>query len=105
MAGHRVMKAQRNRRVRALFEAGRNHGHLHGVRELGVGDNTEDDLVLLDADPLLKVSNTRAIAGVILRGRWLPRQELRGMLEAEATFYEDNPDFNPFAPLSAGTTP
>jgi predicted amidohydrolase YtcJ len=34
------------------------------------------DLVLLRADPLADVANTRAIEGVVLRGAWLPRARL-----------------------------
>lgn len=41
------------------------------------------DLVLLDADPLADVSRTRAIAGVMLAGRWWSRADLDGRL-AEA---------------------
>jgi imidazolonepropionase-like amidohydrolase len=32
------------------------------------------DLVLLDANPLDDIGNTRRIAGVMVRGRWLARQ-------------------------------
>lgn len=38
------------------------------------------DLVLLDANPLQSVANTSRIAGVMVRGRWLPRAELDRML-------------------------
>lgn len=38
------------------------------------------DLVLLDADPLESIANTRRIAGVMLRGRWLDRAELDAIL-------------------------
>jgi imidazolonepropionase-like amidohydrolase len=38
------------------------------------------DLLLLNADPLENVSNTRKIAAVIVRGRYLPRPELDRML-------------------------
>jgi imidazolonepropionase-like amidohydrolase len=34
------------------------------------------DLVLLDANPLLDISNTTKIAGVVLGGRWLPKSEI-----------------------------
>jgi len=37
------------------------------------------DLVLLDADPLADIANTRAIAGVVLDGRWLDRAALDGL--------------------------
>jgi imidazolonepropionase-like amidohydrolase len=35
------------------------------------------DLVLLDADPLADIRNTRRIAGVMVRGRWLGADEIR----------------------------
>ena len=38
------------------------------------------DLVLLDANPLVKIGNTRRIAGVMLGGRWLDRKKLDAML-------------------------
>ena len=41
----------------------------------------EADLVLLDADPLADIRNTRRIAGVSARGRWLDRAELDLLLQ------------------------
>ena len=38
------------------------------------------DLVLLDADPLADIGNTRRIAGVVLNGRWLDRSDLDRIL-------------------------
>jgi imidazolonepropionase-like amidohydrolase len=38
------------------------------------------DLLLLDANPLTSIGNTRRIAGVMVRGRWLSRQELDRLL-------------------------
>ncbi len=38
------------------------------------------DLVLLDADPLVDVANTRKISGVFLSGRWVARARLNAML-------------------------
>lgn len=35
------------------------------------------DLLLLDADPLADVANTRRIVGVVVRGKWLPATTLR----------------------------
>ena len=43
----------------------------------------EADLVLLDANPLVEISNASRIHGVMLRGRWLDRKELDDIL---ATF-------------------
>ncbi|MGE5801873.1 MAG: amidohydrolase family protein [Gemmatimonadota bacterium] len=39
------------------------------------------DLVLLDANPLVDIANTRRIAGVMLRGRWLSASDIAAMLE------------------------
>ena len=41
----------------------------------------EADLVLLDANPLADIANSRRIHGVMLRGRWLSRAELDGILQ------------------------
>lgn len=42
------------------------------------------DLLLLDADPLADVANLQRIAGVMARGRWMPRDEIQVRLEAIA---------------------
>lgn len=42
------------------------------------------DLVLLDANPLVDVTNTRQIAGVFVNGRWLAKAQLRRMLAAQS---------------------
>ena len=39
------------------------------------------DLILLDANPFDDITNTRRIHGVMLRGRWLSRTELDGLLK------------------------
>lgn len=41
------------------------------------------DMVLLDADPIRDIKNTRRIAGVMLCGRWLDAQSL-GWIRAAA---------------------
>jgi len=38
------------------------------------------DLVLLDADPLADIANTRRISAVVLRGKLLRRQDLDALL-------------------------
>lgn len=45
------------------------------------------DMVLLDANPLEDIGNTRKIAGVMVRGRWLSRETLQGMLDELAAKY------------------
>ena len=39
------------------------------------------DLLLLDANPLEDILNTRRIHGVMVRGRWLARAEINGILK------------------------
>lgn len=39
------------------------------------------DLVLLDANPLQDIGATRAIRGVMIRGRWMPRREIEATLQ------------------------
>ncbi len=45
------------------------------------------DLVLLDANPLENIANTRRIAGVIVAGRWIPKTEIDRRLAALSTRY------------------
>jgi imidazolonepropionase-like amidohydrolase len=40
----------------------------------------EADLVLLDSNPLLDISNTRRIHGVMLRGSWYSAAQLKALL-------------------------
>lgn len=62
---------------------------MGGSDEFGtVSVGKRADLVLLRANPLEDISNTRQIAGVMTRGRWLPHAELQSMLEDLAAKYE-----------------
>lgn len=45
------------------------------------------DLILLDANPLADVANVDRIAGVMARGRWVPRAEIDAGLERIAAAY------------------
>ncbi len=56
---------------------------------LGVGKRA--DMVLLAANPLDDISNTRRIEGVVLRGRWIPRDQLEQMLVAAAAVLSEAP--------------
>lgn len=59
------------------------HEWLGDLAELGTLERGKQaDILLLDADPLAAIGNTRAIAGVAWRGRWLERAELERMLAA-----------------------
>lgn len=42
------------------------------------------DLLLLDANPLRKVANTRKIAGVMTKGNWISKEEIQRTLETIA---------------------
>ena len=56
-----------------------------------LGPGKRADMVLLAANPLDDISNTRRIEGVVLRGRWIPRAELDQMLAAAATALSEAP--------------
>jgi imidazolonepropionase-like amidohydrolase len=64
----------------ATREAARFAGDLdvRGTVEAG----KRADLLLLEGNPLDDVTNTRKLAGVVVRGTWLPREELTRMLDA-----------------------
>jgi hypothetical protein len=46
------------------------------------------DLILLEGNPLEDISNTRQIAGTMVRGRWFDKADLDLMLEKVAEDYE-----------------
>jgi len=46
------------------------------------------DLVLLDANPLTDIANTTRIAGVMTRGKWMPRAALDSMLNGIAAAWD-----------------
>ena len=46
------------------------------------------DMVLLSANPLEDIGNSREIVGVMVRGRWLSQESLQGMLDELAAKYE-----------------
>lgn len=87
----------------ALVAATRGPAEFLGNPEGGtVRPGNDADLVLLGSNPLLDVSATRDVAGVVLRGRWLPRDELDAMLEATADRYRPPDDwFAGLPPLPA----
>ena len=73
----------------ALETATRNPAEWLGAAETfgTVAEGRRADLLLLDADPLTDVGNASKLAGVMLRGRWLPRSELQAMLDRAAPRY------------------
>ena len=68
----------------AVLEAATKNGAevLGGIKEFGtIEKGKRADLLLLEANPLEKISNTKQIAGVMARGRWFSKSDLRKMLE------------------------
>jgi hypothetical protein len=51
------------------------------------------DLVLLDANPLVDITNISGIQGVMVQGRWLPESELQQLLAAIPLAYSDEEKF------------
>jgi len=72
----------------ALLTATRNSGsfiaeNVPGAPAFGtITEGAEADLVLLSANPLANIQNTKSIAGVMLKGRWLPSTELADLRSA-----------------------
>ena len=50
------------------------------------------DMVLLSANPLEDIANTRQIEGVMARGNWLPQSKIQEMLSALPASYEATGD-------------
>lgn len=67
----------------ALHAATANAAEFFGADDqrgvVAVGQNA--DLVLLDANPLDDIANSRRIDGVMLRGQWLSRTDIEGILD------------------------
>ena len=55
-----------------------------------VAEGMRADLLLLGGNPLDDVDNVRAVSGVMLRGKWLPKKELDEILEAIAVLVRTN---------------
>ncbi len=62
----------------ATREAARFFGELEAWGTVEKGKRA--DLLLLEANPLEDIGNARRLAGVMVRGRWLPKDELQGLL-------------------------
>jgi len=62
---------------------------LGELEEAGtIEEGKRADLVLLEANPLEEITNSRRIAGVMVQGRWLPKAELQDGLEEIAGLWE-----------------
>jgi len=63
--------------------------YLGELEEFGtIEEGKRADLVLLEANPLEDITNTRQIAGVMVRGRYYSHADLDLMLEEVAKDYE-----------------
>jgi len=59
--------------------------YLDGAKSFGtVSVGKRGDLVLLEANPMEAISNSRKIAGVMAKGKWHPKAELQKMLDTAA---------------------
>lgn len=75
--------------MQALQSATRNAAEFLGDANGGtIEPGKRADLVLLDADPLASIGNTRAIAAVALAGRWFDRAALDELLSDAAAAAE-----------------
>ena len=66
----------------------------HGGDEVAgvVAEKARADLVLLAANPLEDIARTRALEGVLLRGRWFPKEELaQGLAERARDYAREEP--------------
>ena len=61
-------------------------GRTNDYGTIGVGKRA--DVILLDANPLENIQNTKRISAVITGGRYLDRRQLDKMLDAVAEFHE-----------------
>ncbi|MFE4497031.1 amidohydrolase family protein [Streptomyces niveus] len=67
----------------ALRTATRDAARTLGLPAVGtVARGQAADLLVLDADPLRDIRNTRRIHGVVVDGRWIPPEERRRLLAA-----------------------
>ncbi|HEX8501470.1 MAG TPA: amidohydrolase family protein [Pyrinomonadaceae bacterium] len=72
----------------ALKTATANPGEFLGAGEFGtVAAGRRAELLLVEGDPLADVGNASRVAGVVLRGRWLPAAELRATLDGLVESY------------------
>lgn len=67
--------------MQTLQTATRNAGEYLGLADTGtIEKGTRADLVLLDANPLDNIGNTKKIRSVVLNGRYFSRADLDGLL-------------------------
>ena len=62
----------------ALFACTRQAADVHGLTDMGsIKNGNSADFIVLDADPLIAITNTRKISRVVLRGKEVDRAALK----------------------------
>jgi len=61
-------------RERKIDEAMTREGEIDEAGTVQIGQRA--DLVLLEENPLVDIINSRKVAGVMIRGRWLSRDQI-----------------------------
>ena len=77
----------------AVLEAATRNGaeSLGMLGEFGIVERGKRaDLLLLDANPLDSISNAKRIAGIMVRGKWLAKNDLQKMLEEVSALNREN---------------
>src|SRR5438876_11799392 len=71
--------------LEALRTATINPAEFFGMKDVGtIAPRMKANLVLLDADPLKNIANTKKISSVIMRGRLYTRIQLDDLLKTSA---------------------
>ena len=77
--------------METLQSATRNAAEYLGLKDSGViREGARADLVLLDANPLEDIRNTRRISAVVLHGRFYSQDDLQRLLSAAAVAADNN---------------
>jgi imidazolonepropionase-like amidohydrolase len=76
----------------ALVACSRNAADVHGLNDMGtIAAGNSADFVVLDADPLVSITNTRKISRVVLRGREVDRAALKSKWTTTLTSKQSEP--------------
>jgi tetratricopeptide (TPR) repeat protein len=70
----------------ATINPARYFGKLNEFGSIEIGKRA--DFILLDGNPLGDISRTRVIAGVMVRGKWIPNKELTSLVEEIPAAYQ-----------------
>lgn len=87
--------------LEALRSATSHPADLFGIEAGSVAPGMPADLILLDQDPLLDISNTRTIEAVVLRGRLIDQAEIEDLLAFVRQNKDRESDRDSYAELEA----